>query len=98
MVAAALAAATIEAALTVAARAAAGGDQMGWQMRWRRPTVEPLFNGEIWDGDATWSSMTAAASGCWKSGCGGMKCIGSGRPVEPLSLAAALAAAAGHGH
>lgn len=37
-------------------------------------------------------------SGCWKSGCGGMKCIGSGRPVEPLSLAAALAAAAGHGH
>ena len=60
---AALAAATIEAALTVAARAAAGGDQMGWQMRWRRPTVEPLFNGEIWDGDATWSSMTAGSTG-----------------------------------
>ena len=63
MVAAALAAATIEAALTVAAGAAAGGDQTGWQMRWRRPTVEPLFNGEIWDGDATWSSMTAGSTG-----------------------------------
>lgn len=40
----------------------------------------------------------SVGGGCWKSGCGGMKCIGSGRPVEPLSLAAALAAAAGHGH
>ena len=93
--AAALAAATIGAALAVAAGAAAGGDQMGWQMRWRWPTVEPLFNGKIWEGDATWSSMTASGGGgCWSSSCEGIKCIGSGRPVGPLSLAAA----AGHDH
>ena len=82
MVAAALAAATIGAALAVAAGAAAGGDQMGWQMRWRRPNVEPLFNGEIWEGDATWSSMTAGGGGvgsvgggCWSSGCGGSNAL-----------------------
>ena len=40
------------------------------------------------------AAVGGVGSGCWKSGCGGMKCIGSGRPVEPLSLAAA----AGHGH
>lgn len=47
---------------------------------------------------AALAAPAAVGGGCWKSGCGGMKCIGSGRPVEPLSLAAALAAAAGHGH